>query len=224
MLNQNLNIPYLNRAYVQNGALSVQNILKPDVAQTIHDALLALDWILEISDYVQSAKLRIPRRMLGNPDNLLSALDSVPHSLDRSRLFFMRLVVEDACFSPALTEFRQFLKSEQFIDVIRDITGKKELTHSWLEATCYDKCCFLGGHKDDHHSGNLVAFVLNLTPHWQLDWGGLLMLRFPNVPPVIVPPAWNSLSMFNVPLDHLVSCVSPAATEKRYSITGWFRR
>jgi SM-20-related protein len=225
MLNQNLNIPALKNAYAQHGALSVQNILEPGVAQSIHGALAEQDWILEISDYVQSAKLRVPCRSLEKPDDLLSALETIPHNLDRDKLFFMRLCVPDEDFNrPELSEFSRFLKSEPFLNVMREITGRMEITHSWLEATCYDKCCFLGGHKDDHHPDNLVAFVLNLTPQWQLDWGGLLMLLFPNMPPTIVPPIWNSLSMFNVPLDHLVSCVSPAAMQKRYSITGWFRR
>lgn len=225
MLNRDLNIPSLNRVYSQNGALSIQNILEPGIAQELHGALVNLDWVLEISDYSQSGKLRVPRRALNKPDDLLSALDTVPHSLNRNNLFFMRLCVEDECFNQsALTKLSQFLKSDKFLDTIREITGRKEVTHSWLEATCYDKCCFLGGHKDDHHVDNAIAFVLNLTPRWQLDWGGLLMLLFPNAPPTIVPPIWNSLSIFNVPLDHLVSCVSPAAVEKRYSITGWFRR
>jgi Rps23 Pro-64 3,4-dihydroxylase Tpa1-like proline 4-hydroxylase len=225
MLNRDLNIPSLNRAYSQNGALSIQNILEPGVARELHDALVKLDWVLEISDYDQSGKLRVPRRELKKPDDLLSALDTVPHNLNRNNLFFMRLCVEDNYLNqPALTGLSQFLKSDEFLDVFRKITGRKEIAHLWLEATCYDKCCFLGGHKDDHHADNLVAFVLNLTPRWQVDWGGLLMLLFPNMPPTIVPPMWNSLSIFNVPVDHLVSCVSPAAAEKRYSITGWFRR
>jgi Rps23 Pro-64 3,4-dihydroxylase Tpa1-like proline 4-hydroxylase len=50
------------------------------------------------------------------------------------------------------------------------------------------------------------------------------MLTYPDAPPVIVPPAWNSLNIFTVPHDHLVSAVSPAATAKRYSLTGWLRR
>jgi Rps23 Pro-64 3,4-dihydroxylase Tpa1-like proline 4-hydroxylase len=92
-----------------------------------------------------------------------------------------------------------------------------------MEATCYLSCCFLGGHRDDHHAANRVAFVYNLTPHWQMDWGGLLMLTNQNAQPSIVPPLWNSLAMFTVPRDHFVTAVSPAAREGRYSITGWLR-
>jgi SM-20-related protein len=229
MLNRNLNIPDLRRMYEKNAALSIQNILEPDVAQSIHAALVDLDWILEVCDYTQADKLRVPLRVplreIAKQDNLLSVLDTAAHNLDRNKLFYMRLCVDDERFNKSvLSELSLFLKSEPFLNMARTVTGKMEITHSWLEATCYDRCCFLGGHRDDHHPGNLVAFVLNLTPYWQLDWGGLLMLRFPNFPPTIIPPYWNSLSLFSVPLDHLVSCVSPAAAEKRYAITGWFRR
>ena len=123
-----------------------------------------------------------------------------------------------------LKSLTDLIGSESFLDKIRMISSRQDIQTSWIEATCYDKNCFLGAHRDDHHPDNKIAFVLNLTREWKLDWGGLLMLQLrEHQPPVIVPPTWNSLSMFNVPVDHTVSCVSPHATGRRYSLTGWFR-
>jgi hypothetical protein len=225
MFNPQLNLPALAEAYSRRSALSIQNILLPEVAQGLHDALVAQPWHLEIKDYVQSEKLRVPLTPDLPRDHLLGALDRFPNGLDRERLFFMRLAAERQEFAaPLLAEFAAFIQSEGFLAPMRTLTGKPEATHCWVEATCYERCCFLGGHRDDHHPDNLVAFVFNLTPYWQLDWGGLLMLQYGDIPPVIVPPMWNSLSLFTVPLDHLVSAVSPGAQGRRYSLTGWLRR
>jgi hypothetical protein len=225
MLNPDLDLTRLAPAYAQRRALSIQNILLPELAQGVHDALVALPWHLEIKDYAQTSTLRVPLDATLPRDHLLGALDRHPNSLDRERLFFMRLAAEREEFTaPALKAFADFVQSEAFLAPMRVLTGIPEITHCWVEATCYDRCCFLGGHRDDHHPKNAVAFVFNFTPHWQLDWGGLLMLQYGDIPPVIVPPMWNSLNLFTVPLDHLVSAVSPGAQGRRYSLTGWLRR
>jgi Rps23 Pro-64 3,4-dihydroxylase Tpa1-like proline 4-hydroxylase len=225
MLNPQLDVAVLHEAYARQGALSIQNVMRPEVADQILDALLKLDWTLEINDYSPRPRFRVPLREISCQNNLSQAIEELAHGLDTSKLFYLRLCVEDSQFTdPILKQFADYLGSEPFLAMMRAITGRREVTHPWIEATCYDKGCFLGGHRDDHHPDNVVAFVFNFTRHWQLDWGGLLMLLLGNQPPTIVPPLWNSLSMFTVPLDHLVSCVSPAATAKRYSITGWLRR
>lgn len=226
MLNPALNIAQLQQAYRQQQALAIQNVLLPDVAQRIHAELQSLDWVLEINDYDNGTpRLRIPLREVRNPQgSLLNVLDEVPNHIRRDRLFYMRLNVDGTEFTtPALSEFSTYLNSDEFLSRMRQLVGMPAITHTWMEATCYTGCCFLGGHRDDHHASNRVAFVFNLTAQWQLDWGGLLMLTNPNMQPVIVPPLWNSLSLFTVPRDHLVSAVSPAATGGRYSITGWLR-
>ena len=225
MLNPQLNVAALHAAYARHGALSIQNALRPEAAEEVFDALQKLDWVLEINDYSPGPRFRIPLREISCQNNLPRTIEEHAHGLDPGKLFYLRLCVESSQFTdPVLTRFAAYLGSEPFLAAMRTIIGMPEITHTWIEATCYDKGCFLGGHRDDHHPANAVAMVFNFTRHWQLDWGGLLMLLLDNQPPVIVPPLWNSLSMFTVPRDHLVSCVSPAATARRYSITGWLRR
>ena len=226
MLSTQLNLPALREVYARHGALSIQNAFRPEVAENIHNALLGLDWLIEIKDYSPNPSFRIPLRNFSGARNLSRAIEELEHGLNRYKLFFLRLCAEREQFAdPVLTRFSDYLDSEEFLSVMRAVTGIDSISHTWVEATCYDKGCFLGGHRDDHHPNNAVAFVFNCTRHWQLDWGGLLMLlSAANQHPVIIPPLWNSLSLFTVPLDHLVSCVSPAATAKRYSITGWLRR
>lgn len=225
MLNPQLNIQALRHVFSTNGAISIQNFFLPEVAEAIRAAITRLNWELEIKDYSQTKSFRMPVSDGMDSWNLLETIAKADFPLDRDRLFFVRYCADEEKFnSDQLREFSDFLHSQQFLDMMIDITGNRHLDRVWVEATCYDKCCFLGGHRDDHHLDNAIAFVMNFTRRWQLDWGGLLMLQRPNSHPLIVSPAWNTLSMFNVPIDHLVSCVSPAANEKRYSMTGWLRR
>ncbi len=225
MLNPQLNVPALRHVFSVNGAISIQHFLLPEIAEAIHAAIIRLNWELEIKDYSQTKSLRLPVGEGMNSLDLFEAIKKTDFPLDRDKLFFVRYCADEGSFnSDQMREFCAFLHSQQFLDLMIDITGNRQLDRVWVEATCYDKCCFLGGHRDDHHLDNAIAFVLNLTRYWQLDWGGLLMLQRPNSHPLIVSPIWNTLSMFNVPIDHLVSCVSPAANEKRYSLTGWLRR
>ena len=128
---------------------------------------------------------------------LLNVLDEVEHHLERGRTALCASSQMGWSFTiPTLMQFRDYLNTEAFLSPMREITGLQDLTHTWVEATCYQSCCFLGGHRDDRNNAlNRVAFVFNLTPHWELDSGGLLMLGNDSTHPVIIPPLWNSLSM-----------------------------
>lgn len=225
MLNPALNLDQLTRFYAQHQAISIQNVLAPDIAKEIHEALTQLNWNLEINDYNPTPRLRIPLASIRNPDApLMNVLDEIPNNVDRDKLFYMRLNIDGNDFTnPLLIRFSEFLNSEEFLAPFRRVVGNPAINHCWMEATCYRPSCFLGGHRDDHHANNRVAFVFNLTPYWQMDWGGILMLAQPNTQPAMVPVLWNSLSLFTVPRDHFVSAVSPAARGSRYSITGWLR-
>jgi len=225
MLTKQLDIESMSRAYAANQAIVIRNILDSAAAERLSHALTTAPWYLEIKDYRQAEMLRVPVSEVPDRAHLLGILDSVRHQLDIDRLFFVRLALADTEFGDtALAEFRRFIDSEGFLDVMRRITGKAGVDRVWAEATCYEKCCFLGGHRDDHHPDNVVAFVFNMSKEWVLDWGGLLMLSTPNAPPTILPPIYNSLAMFTVPRDHHVSAVSPAATGQRLSVTGWLRK
>ncbi len=225
MLNPAINMDQLRQFYSQHQAISIQNVLKPEIATDIHTALTQLDWDLEINDYNPTPRLKVPLHDIENPDApLMNALDEIPNNQDRDKLFYMRLNVDGDRFQePILKRFSEYLNSEDFLAPLRSVVGNPAISHSWMEATCYQPGCFLGGHRDDHHANNRVAFVFNLTPQWQMDWGGMLMLPNPNSQPTIIPVLWNSLSLFTVPRDHFVSAVSPAARGGRYSITGWLR-
>ena len=73
--------------------------------------------------------------------------------------------------------------------------------------------------------GRIAAYVLNLTPQWRPEWGGLLL--FPGsdgAQAEAFVPGFNRLSLLRVPQQHCVTEVSRAAAFRRYAITGWLRR
>ena len=72
--------------------------------------------------------------------------------------------------------------------------------------------------------GREVAFVMNFTPRWDPDWGGLLQFWDDdrNVEEAI-SPHYNSLSIFRIPVPHSVSVVAPYVNVGRFAISGTFR-
>ena len=119
----------------------------------------------------------------------------------------------------------EFLNSEAFIDFARRATGCPQIRFADAQATLYGPGDFLTCH-DDAVEGKQrhAAYVLNLTPQWRADWGGLL--AFPDQGGHFHEafcPAFNALNLLRVPTPHLVTQVSSFALAGRYSITGWLR-
>ena len=117
-----------------------------------------------------------------------------------------------------------FLNSPDFISFVRTITGMPTIAFSDAQATLYRPGDFLTAH-DDAASGKnrLAAYVLNLTPDWRADLGGIL--EFIGADGHVSGgyiPAFNALNIFRVPQVHCVSQVSLFG-QLRYSVAGWFR-
>ncbi|MEP0203259.1 MAG: 2OG-Fe(II) oxygenase family protein [Halioglobus sp.] len=69
-----------------------------------------------------------------------------------------------------------------------------------------------------------IAYVLNLTPRWHPDWGGMLQFfEQSGVPRDAWEPRFNSLSLFDVSHIHSVTYVTPFAAGSRFALTGWYR-
>ena len=122
-----------------------------------------------------------------------------------------------------LSAVTAFLNSAPMLDFVRRVTGKPDVAYASAQATRYRPGQFLNQHDDGNGRNRQVAYVLNLTPHWRLDWGGALL--FSDRPGHISEgylPAFNALNLFRVPQEHMVGFVAPFAGAARYSITGWF--
>lgn len=201
-------------------------MLQEDIAQRLLTAFAAQQWRLQIIDRTQKERVELlldqpmdPSNPMGVLEYIGQGMDYVKQKIDLNNLFYIRQIIDmKKAETGILQEYANFLNSAEFIEPMKEITGKTNATYVAAEATCYSKGCFLGEHDDAFDPDNLVAFVFYLTPEWRADWGGILM--FENG---IIPPMWNTLGLFTVPVKHFVSSVSPAATKNRYSVTGWLK-
>jgi hypothetical protein len=113
----------------------------------------------------------------------------------------------------------------EWLEWTRALTGDDRIAYVDAQATRYLPGHFLNGHDDRHEdAGRLYAYVLNLTPRWRPEWGGLLAFTDDegDVTQTFVP-AFGTLNVFRVPQPHLVTQVADFAPEPRFSVTGWWR-
>ncbi|RYF94345.1 MAG: hypothetical protein EON95_05670 [Caulobacteraceae bacterium] len=125
----------------------------------------------------------------------------------------------------AIDAVYDWLNSAAGLDFLRRLTGDPTCAYVDAQATRYRPGDFLGRHHDDEPGKRrLYAYVLNFTPAWRPDWGGVL--QFLDADGHVAEgysPAFNALNIFKVPQDHCVSSVVHHAPFNRLSITGWIR-
>jgi Rps23 Pro-64 3,4-dihydroxylase Tpa1-like proline 4-hydroxylase len=118
-----------------------------------------------------------------------------------------------------------FLNSPRFLAAMRQLTGRPDIAFADAQATRYGPGQFLHVHDDlDPGKKRIAAYVLNLTPEWSAEWGGILhfMDSDGHVAEGYVP-RFNALNVFEVGVRHFVSFVAPYARAPRLSVTGWLR-
>ncbi len=119
-----------------------------------------------------------------------------------------------------------FLNGEAFLGFGRALTGDDAPAACEMQATRYRPGDFLTLHSDRDQGGDrLYAYVLNFSRGWRPEWGGLLLFHDEagNVVDGFAP-AFNSLSIFRVPMDHSVSQVASFAPRDRFAVSGWLLR
>jgi Rps23 Pro-64 3,4-dihydroxylase Tpa1-like proline 4-hydroxylase len=122
-----------------------------------------------------------------------------------------------------LTRFVRWMADDEFMSVMRGLSGMEDINRVYAQATLYARGNFLLLHSDETAlERRRIAYVINLTRQWRPDWGGLLHFADDegNVVDTFVPH-FNSLSLFSVPQKHFVSYVAPYALGARAAITGW---
>jgi len=117
-----------------------------------------------------------------------------------------------------------WLNSDDLLKTITKLSGTNDVGSAIAQATRYRTGDFLTRHQDDvSKDKRKIAFVINLSPRWHPDWGGLLQFYEKNgTPRDAWSPEFNSLSLFDVTHIHSVTSISPFAPEARLAISGWF--
>jgi SM-20-related protein len=126
---------------------------------------------------------------------------------------------------PSLNMFIQSIANGSTLETVKQLSGIADIQRVDAQATRYDPGDFLTEHTDDNDAKftRRIAYVLNLSPNWRAEWGGLLLFHDEkgHVVETFVPE-FNTLNLFSVPQAHSVSMVTPFAREKRLALTGWF--
>jgi SM-20-related protein len=121
--------------------------------------------------------------------------------------------------------FYDLLNSEAFLSFVRTLTGDAAPAYCDAHVSRYGAGHFLRGHDDGNaQTGRLYAYVMNFTPQWQTDLGGILMFQDERRDVTLgLTPRYNALNIFKVPQWHSVSQVASFVKAHRYAITGWVR-
>lgn len=150
-----------------------------------------------------------------------SSTDTVKYMFDAVRITPDLLAGKE--IGPALRVIHDFINDQAFLNFFKDLTGDDRIAFADAMATRYLPGHFATAHADQLPSQNrLYAYVLNLTPEWTADWGGVLnFLDEDGHVAEGYTPKFNALNVFQVPQTHAVSVVTRLAQGPRLSITGW---
>lgn len=233
MLDRGLQPQAYRPVFRRFGRLHIPGILATETAESLYQSVAtARGWrraihvakgkdaeiALEGPDALPPAELAaLERQLLGmSEDSFQYLFDTIRVSAD---------VRAGRAVPPALKAAFEFMNSDAFLGFVREMTGDDRAAYCDMAATRYRPGHFLTAH-DDHapEQHRLFAYVLNLTPRWRADWGGILMFLDDedHVSEGYVP-AYNALNIFTVPQRHAVSLVAPFASGERLSLTGWIR-
>lgn len=211
--------------------LHIPSILEPASATELHERLVGAP------DWTRSVHLG-PGRDVDIPVNELNAMSAQERSdLERSLLesgadslsyIFDTVRITGALIAgrPVAEPMRaihDFVNGRDFLDFMTRLTGDERVAFAEVMATRYMPGHYATAHADElPDQRRLYAYVLNLTPQWWADWGGVLMFLDGDghVAEGYVPK-FNALNVFAVPQTHAVSAVSRLARAPRLSITGW---
>lgn len=231
-LNPALDARELARAYARDGLVSVPGILEPECAAALQSMLRAReDWLQVIGGAERLVELdRATRGTLS--DEQRAQLDQAVYAGARAGFQFryeaIRVPDDDAArraSADPLAAFARWWSGGEVRAFFRAVTAQPAIDFADAQATAYSPGDFLTAHDDDFPGKNRVAaYVLNLTPQWRMEWGGLLAFHDDGATQAhALMPDFNRLNLFRVPRRHSVTEVTRAAAFRRYAITGWMR-
>lgn len=234
-INPQLDRPALARRFAVDRRIQVRDVLTPEAARTIdrvlrHETPWGLGWQ---SGHDGPHSVRREALMKMGPQEQAEIQRKVTAAVQGRDYAFAYLqyhLVEaylgkwnEGGVHDLLIEH---INDTPFLDLVREITGMKDLVKADGQATLYGPNNFLALHDDSHVAqGWRVAYVMNFAPDdWRPEWGGYLMF-YDEEGDVIqgFRPRFNALNLFAVPQKHNVSYVPPFAPIGRFAITGWFR-
>jgi Rps23 Pro-64 3,4-dihydroxylase Tpa1-like proline 4-hydroxylase len=223
-------------AYAATGRVHIPNLLRESDARRLHDVLarrIPWDRVVIYNGNHQfplsqwEAMSSAQRRAM--EESFVKATGQ-PRGF-QARFLSMHLSRNGEPFEggiPELTALTRFINGEAFLSLARTVTGDDQVRLADAQASCYRAGDFLHRHCDDidpEHAARVAAYVINLTPDWLPEWGGLLnFLRPDGHIDAAFTPKWNAINFLKVPQMHFVNVVASFATRPRLSVSGWVRK
>ena len=220
----------IRKRLARTGRAQVDGVLDPAAAQGLYEAATAADF--NVVTRRGTGHVDLPAAWLASltPDQKqalgqavqTSAQSDFQYLYDNHPIYDL---VQAGQAAPVWRDLLAFLNGAAFLDLMRDLTGEARIALADAQLTRYRAGHFLTEH-DDHAEGKnrFYAYVLNLTPVWRIEWGGLLAFHGEdgNVAEAFTP-RFNTLNLLKVPSPHSVTQVALSAAADRISVTGWLR-
>lgn len=231
MLNPSLDIPALSEEFRRNKRIQIPDALQPEMAERLHYCLSEeVPWGLAYVDEGGTSQIityeRVARFTRSDWAELNRKVQDT--AADKFQFFYNSYMMVTAYLEkrdPNLILHRivEYLNSELFLGFLKQLTGDRSIVKVDAQATRYIPGSFLRKHNDmNQQNTRRIAYVMNFTKDWRADWGGLLQFLDDNGHVETTHfPIFNSLTLFEVPMWHMVSYVPPSAPIPRYAITGW---
>lgn len=230
-LNTALRCSALARNYEIKRRLQLRGFLDPASANEVYESLNEVPWGMAYNKGSVVRELS-PEQIAGMDEEEADRITAGIQERARTQFQFLYAFfpILEAYVLPASPRYRifdffEFLNSSTVLDFVRGLTGIDQIRWVDARATWFRPGHFLTAHDDkDSSRGRVAAYVMNLSPEWDRDWGGLLQFfdASDNVEQAF-KPSFNTLNIFTVPQLHSVSMVSTYVTARRLAVTGWFR-
>lgn len=231
-LDPRINVELAGHVFRRSGRAHIASILSPGSAARIHQCLaMETPWRYALCDEKGHHDLGVVSPDALEPAERESLLAAVNRLAARGFAYrYSNFRIDDDYHAGRhrelyLMRVYEFLNSPPFLNFARRVTGVSRISFADAQATMYRPGDFLTTHDDDVAGKHrYAAYILNFTPDWRADWGGLL--AFPDQYGHLheaFRPAFNALNLLRVPTPHLVTQVASFAVGGRYSITGWLR-
>jgi SM-20-related protein len=171
--------------FARDGYVQLASFLEDEDATALHQLLRGRsDWkqvLTTSSGYVELD--RPTRAAMGQAQ--LQALDAAVYAQARTgfqyRYESIRVpdpAAERASSDDLLTKLATTMSSDPARALLRRITGSTDISYADAQATAFAPGDFLTGHDDEiEGKQRRAAYVLNLTPSWRIEWGGLLLFH-----------------------------------------------
>ncbi len=232
MINRHLPVDELKERFARERRVLIDSILDPMAAEALYECLLReIPWELvfrrdrEVVTLTGSDLDRLPAR---EREQMMVAVQA--QAQRDFQFLYWKFSMVDAYrrrLLPQLITHRllEELASQATIELVRTITGFADISKVDAQATLYRPGNFLTVHSDEEvdQRERRAAYVIQLCRSWKADWGGLLhFVDGHGAVAQTFTPRFNSMALFAVPQDHLVSMVASFASGPRFGITGWF--